>query len=163
MGFNYGRIRIGKWLHVEGGKLNVLEVTWMDGDVVVPENGVTTNSKRLVKVPIVESVMVRATTQEVAHQGRDQRETKTLVKKVLANKVLTNMLLGKEVGILGLQEAVVVGLVEDVVMVVVALVVLEVVVVVVLVEAVLVVLEGVVVVVEAVVVVVEVFMVVLEA
>src|ERR1043165_918105 len=116
MVFNYGRIRIGKWLHVEGGKLNVLEVTWMDGGVVVPENGVTTNSKRLVKVPVVESVVVRATTQEVVHQGREQRETKTLVKKVLANKVLTlvkkvlankvltNMLLGKEVGILGLQE-----------------------------------------------------------
>src|ERR1043165_3361743 len=133
MVFNYGRIRIGKWLHVKGGKLNVLEVTWMDGGVVVPENGVTTNSKRLVKVPVVESVVVRATTQEVVHQGREQRETKTLVKKVLANKVLTNMLLGKEVGILGLQEAVVVGLVEDMVMVVVALVVLEVVVVVVVV------------------------------
>src|SRR3954471_23432939 len=113
MVFNYGRIRIGKWLHMEGGKLNVLEVTWMDGGVVVPENGATTNSKRLVKVPVVESVVVRVTTQEVVHQGRKQRETKTLVKKVLANKVLTNMLLAKEVGILGLQEDMVVGLVED--------------------------------------------------
>ena len=98
----------------------------MDGDVVVPENGVTTNLKGLVRGPVVESAMVRATTQEVAPKGREQREmkvlankglihkiiatkilaNKVLIHKVLANKVLihkvlSNMVIGKEVRILG--------------------------------------------------------------
>ena len=126
MEFNYGLIQIGKWVHGEDGGLNVSHVTWMDGDVVVPENGVTTNLKRLVRGPVVESVMVRATTQEVAPKGREQREmkflamkvlankglihkilatkvlaNKVLIHKVLANKVLAKMIIGKEVGILG--------------------------------------------------------------
>ena len=97
MEFNYGRIRIGKWLHGEDGGLNVLQMTWMDGDVVVPENGVTTNLKRLVRGPVVESAMVRATTQEVAPKGREQREMKVLAMKVLAKKVLIHKVIATKV------------------------------------------------------------------
>ena len=94
----------------------------MDGAVVVGENRATTNSKSLAREPVVESAMLRGTTQESVPQGRELREmnqahtmvlaNKVVVNKVLANQGGTNMYLAKqevaikEEGNLDLQEAV---------------------------------------------------------
>ena len=68
----------------------------MDGVEEAREVGTTTYSKKLVQVPVAQSVMVMVIIVEVALERRDQREltqprpNKVVVNKVLANKVLAN-------------------------------------------------------------------------
>ena len=75
----------------------------MDGVEEAREVGTTTYSKKLVQVPVAESVMVMVIIVEVALERRDQREmtqprpNKVVVNKALANKVLANKVLANKV------------------------------------------------------------------
>jgi len=93
---------------VEDDKQNALGVTWMDGVEEAREVGTTTYSKKLVQVPVAESVMVMVIIVEVALERRDQREmtqprpnkvvvNKALAKKVVAIKVLANKVISNKV------------------------------------------------------------------
>ena len=88
---------------MEDDKQSALGVTWMDGVEEAREVGTTTYSKKLVQVPVAESVMVMVIIVEVVLERRDQREmaqaraNKVIVNKVLAKKVVANKVLAKKV------------------------------------------------------------------
>jgi hypothetical protein len=88
MEFNYGPIRIGKWLKEEDAELSVLGATWMVGAVVVHENGERTNSKIPVRELVVERAMVKDTMHGNVNKEREPREMKlTIANQEVATKL----------------------------------------------------------------------------
>ena len=85
---------------------SVLEATWTDEAMVAAAKRATTNSKSLVRAPVVGSAKVMATTKEnVRNQGKGPRKmmqaqaNKELHKEanqVVANKCQANQLVAKE-------------------------------------------------------------------
>ena len=100
MEFNYGRIRSWRLLNGVDVRQSVLEATWTDGAMVGAAKRATTNSKSLVRAPVVGSAKVMATTKEnVRNQGKGPRKmmqaqaNKELHKganQVVANKCQAN-------------------------------------------------------------------------
>ena len=86
---------------------SVLEATWTDGAMVGAAKRATTNSKSLVRAPVVGSAKVMATTKEdVRNQGKGPRkmmqaqankELHKVAKKVVANKCQANQVLANQV------------------------------------------------------------------
>ena len=84
-----------------GVRQSVLEATWTDGAMVAAMKRATTNSKSLVRAPVVGSAKVMATTKEnVRNQGKGPRKMmQALANKELhkgANQVVANLVVGNK-------------------------------------------------------------------
>ena len=86
---------------------SVLVATWTDEDMVAAANQATTDSKNLVKAPVVGNAKVMATTKEnVRNQGKGPRkmmqaqankELHKVANKCQANQVVANKCQGNQV------------------------------------------------------------------